>query len=80
MYTLDKRLTYDAGVAIGSNLSTIIPSILVPLLLVIFTLTTLIVLALIFYHGKRKKGNFETIATTNEMYGAFIHSNTNYSY
>ena len=44
IYTLDDKLVYDVGVSQNpSNLSTIIPAILVPLLVVIIALVALII-------------------------------------
>ena len=72
MYTLDKKLTYGVGVAnqmqSGSNLSTILPATLVPLLLVIIALATLIVAVILYYRRGRKVN----IDTGDGRYNAFM--------
>ena len=73
IYTLDDKLVYDINLGDisqnSSNLSTIIPAILVPLLVVIIALAVLIVG--IFYFNviwaKRAK-NFEIIGEGGERY------------
>ena len=62
VYTLDSKLVYDIGRdgPIQSNLSTIVPTILVPLLLVIVVIATLII-GLFYFYVIRTKGKFEII-------------------
>ena len=68
IYTLDNKLIYDVGVSQNpSNLSTIIPAILVPLLVVIIAVVALIV-GVIYFNVIRTKRtlNLEMIGKGGE--------------
>ncbi len=74
IYTLDDKLVYDVVNVVSqnpSNLSTIIPAILVPLLVVMVALAALIVG--VFYCNvirAKRAVNFETIGEGGERYVA----------
>ena len=69
LYTLDGKLVYDVMVVDQnpSNLSTIIPAILVPLLLVIVALAALIV-RLFYFNVIRTRRKFEMTDEGGERY------------
>ena len=68
IYTLDNKLVYDVGISQNpSNLSTIIPAILIPLLVVIIAVVALIV-GVIYFNVIRTKRtlNLEMIVKGGE--------------
>ena len=73
LYTLDSILVYDVMTVDQnpSNLSTIIPAILVPLLVVIIALTALIV-GLVYFNVIRAKRKFEMTDEGGERYKSYI--------
>ena len=81
LYTLDSKLVYDVMVVNQnpSNLSTIIPAILVPLLVVIVTLAALIV-GLFYFNVIRAKRKFEMTDEGGERYIQLIHLTSTHQY
>ena len=74
LYTLDSKLVYDVMIdQNSSNLSTIIPAILVPLLVVIIALAALIV-GLFYFNMIRVKRKFEMTDEGGERYKSCINS------
>ena len=65
-YTLDDKLVYEVMTPSTSNLSTIIPAILVPLLVVVIALATLIVGLFCFNMRAKRTLNFEIIDAGGE--------------
>ena len=79
-YTLDSKLVYDINREDiinqnPSNLSTIIPAILVPLLVVIIAFAALIA-GLIYFNVIRVRRKFEVIDEGGERYKLYIFINT----
>ena len=72
LYTLDIKLVYDVMIDQNpSNLSTIIPAILVPLLVVIIALAALMV-GLFYFNVIRTKRKFEMTDEGGERYKSYI--------
>ena len=66
-YTLDDKLVYEVMTPSTSNLSTIIPAILVPLLVIIVVLAVLIA-GLFYFNVIRVKRKFEMTDEGGERY------------